>query len=298
MAKESFLSDLELLIGMGKDLFVEDSPVTIESFNQAKEVVKEEAGQFKDDIKKLEELLAKSEELLSGLATDKETFSDEIGNLEEILPQLKSFKSLFPEEPIEEIMEEAVEEAVEEATMITCLRCGFDNERDTYKCAQCGFVFPYLQTSKDSGSFYEADQGESSEGLEKIPLEQSSTYLKIKELAEGAENGTIDMVYYRDTVNKGIMVMKRAVEALNSDVVKQKIAHQPPEELELIEKTKIGFMRFKEALEEMALYVQDGDNAHAQAGFVKAVNIMEELDTVQDSAISIALEKGYTLPAK
>lgn len=282
MAKESLVANLERFVSMGKNLFTEKSSVTVKTFNQVKLALQEEISQLKEEVERLEDLLYKSEEIIADLDTQNEAFISDVAKLGELIPQFK-FKLILPQE---------------EVTVTACLRCGFENERGACQCVECGFVFPYAQAQGSSDSFYVTDETPPAEIMQRIPFDQSRTYLKLKEMTDAVSDGTVDINYYRESLDKAITVITKTLEALELNVVKQKITQLAADEVEIIEKAKKRFFAFTEALREMALYVEDEDPAHAIAGFAKASKIMEELDEIQDMALNIAVEKGVTVSAK
>ncbi|MGM9997804.1 MAG: hypothetical protein ACI38Q_00140 [Candidatus Bruticola sp.] len=136
--------------------------------------------------------------------------------------------------------------------MIICMQCGEQNEgKNLRKCQNCGAILPRMDTSA------------------MVQVEEQSG--RVKQFANAVEKvrseewGAEDFYEFLNGVYEQLRSLREEIEEI---IVQNQYGEYAPEE---VEGGLEGMDCFEEGMQEMSIYVEDGDISHLDLGMEKIV---------------------------
>jgi len=157
-----------------------------------------------------------------------------------------------------------------------CMRCGSDNPAGAKYCLSCRMEIPFMLPSMEV----------------KPP---TPVLIFLRKIRDEIESGIIEPERIRDSYMKVLTHMESQREAFIARFEKLPASLQSQASMDTV--TAMG--DFMEAVQEMALYIEDGDSGHVRSGMDRAENadIMFQNSLQSDDEIAFSFsQRSVILP--
>ncbi len=130
--------------------------------------------------------------------------------------------------------------------MIICMQCGFQNEKETKNCENCGAQLPRVDTSAMIK-------------VEKV-AGRAGQFQNAVEQVKSGEWGTEEFFEFLQNIYQVLAEKRASAEQLIAETNYHEMAEEE------VQQGLEGMDQFEEGMQEMSLYVEDGEISHLDIG--------------------------------